>query len=97
MLDIGWYGLSEAEKIATMAEWYGLLLHRTTAPVRSCSPPVCICRPRLRIRSSKRVVRAFYHGWYQELTIDPPPVQGERLHQSLGQACDWRAAPPCAR
>ncbi len=76
MLDIGWCGgLSEARKIATMAEAYELPIapHDCTGPVQlaagvhlSASSPNALVQ---------EVVRAFYFGWYQELAVDLPPLK----------------------
>ena len=77
MLDIGWCGgLSEAKKIATMAESYELPIapHDCTGPVvLAASVHLSTASPNTLVQE---VVRAFYHGWYQELAIDLPPLQG---------------------
>ena len=77
MLDIGWCGgLSEAKKIATMAESYELPIapHDCTGPVvLAASVHLSTASPNALVQE---VVRAFYHGWYQELAIDLPPLQG---------------------
>jgi galactonate dehydratase len=80
MLDIGWCGgLSEAKKIATMAESYELPIapHDCTGPVvLAASVHLSAASPNTLVQE---VVRAFYHGWYQELAIDLPPLQGGRI------------------
>jgi galactonate dehydratase len=80
MLDIGWCGgLSEAKKIATMAESYELPIapHDCTGPVvLAASVHLSTASPNTLVQE---VVRAFYHGWYQELAIDLPPLQGGRI------------------
>jgi galactonate dehydratase len=77
MLDIGWCGgLSEAKKIATMAESYELPIapHDCTGPVvLAAGVHLSTASPNTLVQE---VVRAFYHGWYQELAIDLPPLQG---------------------
>jgi galactonate dehydratase len=77
MLDIGWCGgLSEAKKIATMAESYELPIapHDCTGPVAlAAGVHLSAASPNTLVQE---VVRAFYHGWYQELAIDLPPLQG---------------------
>ena len=77
MLDIGWCGgLSEAKKIATMAESYELPIapHDCTGPVvLAAGVHLSAASPNTLVQE---VVRAFYHGWYQELAIDLPPLQG---------------------
>jgi galactonate dehydratase len=76
MLDIGWCGgLSEAKKIATMAESYELPIapHDCTGPVvLAAGVHLSTASPNTLVQE---VVRAFYHGWYQELAIDLPPLQ----------------------
>jgi galactonate dehydratase len=77
MLDIGWCGgLSEAKKIATMAESYELPIapHDCTGPVvLAAGVHLSAASPNTLVQE---VVRAFYHGWYQELAIDLPPLRG---------------------
>jgi galactonate dehydratase len=77
MLDIGWCGgLSEAKKIATMAESYELPIapHDCTGPVvLAAGVHLSAASPNTLVQE---VVRAFYHSWYQELAIDLPPLQG---------------------
>ena len=87
MLDIGWVGgISEAKKIATMAEAYQIPIapHDCTGPVvLVASTHLSINAPNALIQES---VRAFYTGWYTEVatalpdvangTIAPPPGPG---------------------
>jgi galactonate dehydratase len=76
MLDIGWCGgLSEAKKIAAMAEAYELPIapHDCTGPVQlAAGVHLSASCPNTLVQE---VVRAFYHGWYQELAIDLPPLK----------------------
>lgn len=80
MLDIGWCGgLSEAKKIATMAECYELPLapHDCTGPVLlTAAVHLSIASPNTLVQE---VVRAFYFGWYQELVEDLPPLIRGRI------------------
>jgi len=80
MLDIGWCGgLSEAKKIATMAECYELPLapHDCTGPVLlTAAVHLSIASPNTLVQE---VVRAFYFGWYQELVEDLPPLVRGRI------------------
>jgi len=80
MLDIGWCGgLSEAKKIATMAESYELPIapHDYTGPVElAAGVHLSAASPNTLVQE---VVRAFYHGWYQELAIDLPPLQNGHI------------------
>jgi len=78
MLDVGWCGgLSEAKKIATMAESHELPLapHDCTGPVLlTAAVHLSIASPNTLVQE---VVRAFYFGWYQELVEGLPLlVQG---------------------
>jgi galactonate dehydratase len=87
MLDLSWCGgLSEAKKIATMAEAYHLPVapHDCTGPVVLAASCHLSCNvPNALVQES---VRAFYTGWYKELvtalpevrdgTIAPPPGPG---------------------
>jgi len=80
MLDVGWCGgLSEAKKIATMAECYELPLapHDCTGPVLlTAAVHLAIASPNTLVQE---VVRAFYFGWYQELVEDLPPLRAGRI------------------
>jgi L-alanine-DL-glutamate epimerase-like enolase superfamily enzyme len=87
MLDLSWCGgLSEAKKIATMAEAHHLPVapHDCTGPVVLAASCHLSCNvPNALVQES---VRAFYTGWYKELvtalpevrdgTIAPPPGAG---------------------
>ena len=76
MLDPGWVGgLSEARRIATLAEAY----HRPVAP-HDCTGPVvytagthfCLATPNAMIQEG---VRAYYQGWYREVLTELPRVE----------------------
>jgi L-alanine-DL-glutamate epimerase-like enolase superfamily enzyme len=75
MLDIGWCGgLSEAKKIATMAEAFELPVapHDCTGPVLlTASVHLSTASPNFLVQE---VVRAAYFDWYQELVDDLPPL-----------------------
>ena len=75
MLDIGWCGgLSEAKKIATMAESYEIPVapHDCTGPVLlTASVHLAIASPNALVQE---VVRAFYFGWYGEMVENLPPL-----------------------
>lgn len=87
MLDLSWVGgLTEAKKIAGMAEVYHLPIapHDCTGPVvLTASTHLSLNAPNALIQET---VRAFYTGWYRELvtqlpviengTIAPPPGPG---------------------
>ena len=75
MLDISWCGgLSEAKKIATMAEAYHLPVapHDCTGPVvLTASTHLSVNLPNALIQET---VRAYYTGWYKELVTELPEV-----------------------
>ncbi|MFS0772783.1 mandelate racemase/muconate lactonizing enzyme family protein [Sphingomonas sp. 1P08PE] len=77
MLDLGWCGgLSEARKIAAMAETWHLPVapHDCTGPVvLAASTHLCLNATNALVQES---VRAFYTGWYQDLVTQLPPVRG---------------------
>ena len=76
MYDIGWVGgLSEARKIAAMAEAW----HRPVAP-HDCTGPVIFAASVHHVMNAtnalvQEVVRAFYYGWFQEIVTDLPPLE----------------------
>jgi galactonate dehydratase len=76
MLDLSWCGgLSEARKIAAMAE----ARHVPVAP-HDCTGPVVYaasCHFSLHARNAliQESVRAFYTGWYKELVTNLPVVK----------------------
>lgn len=77
MLDIGWCGgLSEARKIAAMAEAWHLPVapHDCTGPVvLAASTHLCLNATNALVQES---VRAFYNGWYGDIVTTLPPVRG---------------------
>jgi galactonate dehydratase len=85
MLDLSWCGgLSEARKIAGMAEAH----HIPVAP-HDCTGPVVFmasCHFSLHARNAliQESVRAFYTGWYTELVTELPRVKNGEI--SLGDA-----------
>ena len=76
MLDLGWCGgLSEARKIAAMAEAWHLPVapHDCTGPVvLAASTHLCLNAPNALVQES---VRAFYGGWYGDIVTAVPPVK----------------------
>ena len=74
-LDISWCGgLSEARKIASMAEAWHLPIapHDCTGPVvLAASTHLALNAPNAFLQES---VRAFYHTWYRDLVTALPPV-----------------------
>ncbi|WP_127145519.1 mandelate racemase/muconate lactonizing enzyme family protein [Pelagibacterium montanilacus] len=85
MLDLSWCGgLSEARKIAGMAE-----AHQIPVAPHDCTGPVVFmasCQFSLHARNAliQESVRAFYSGWYTELVTDLPRV--ENGHITLSDA-----------
>jgi galactonate dehydratase len=76
MLDIAWCGgLSEAKKIATMAETWHLPIapHDCTGPVvLAASTHLALNAPNALVQES---VRAYYRTWYRELVTSLPEVK----------------------
>jgi galactonate dehydratase len=99
MLDLSWCGgLSEARKIAAMAEAWHLPVapHDCTGPVVLCaSTHLSLNAPNALVQES---VRAFYRTWYRDLvtalpevrdgfiTVPPGPGLGMELHPDLDRA-----------
>ncbi|MCX5571173.1 mandelate racemase/muconate lactonizing enzyme family protein [Kaistia nematophila] len=99
MLDLSWCGgLSEARKIASMAEAWHLPVapHDCTGPVVLCaSTHLSLNAPNALVQES---VRAFYRTWYRDLvtalpevkdgmiTVPPGPGLGMELHPDLERA-----------
>lgn len=79
-LDISWCGgLSEARKIASMAETWHLPIapHDCTGPVVLCaSTHLSLNAPNALVQES---VRAFYRTWYRDLVTALPPVENGRI------------------
>jgi L-alanine-DL-glutamate epimerase-like enolase superfamily enzyme len=75
MLDVAWCGgLSEARKIAAMAEAWHLPVapHDCTGPVvLAASTHLSLNAPNALVQES---VRAFYRGWYRDVVTALPPV-----------------------
>lgn len=99
MLDLSWCGgLSEARKIAAMAEAWHLPVapHDCTGPVVLCaSTHLALNAPNALVQES---VRAFYRTWYRDLvtalpevkggmiSVPPGPGLGMELHPDIGRA-----------
>ncbi|RMD90264.1 MAG: mandelate racemase/muconate lactonizing enzyme family protein [Alphaproteobacteria bacterium] len=79
-LDISWCGgLSEARKIAAMAEAWHLPIapHDCTGPVvLAASTHLSLNAPNALIQES---VRAYYRGWYRDLVTALPPIAKGRI------------------
>ncbi len=94
MLDLSWVGgISEARKIATMAETYHLPVapHDCTGPVvLIASVHVSLNAPNALVQES---VRAFYTGWYQELVTELPEIRNGYVHPMTGPGLGTRLQP----
>lgn len=85
MLDLAWVGgLSEARKIAAMAEAW----HVPVAP-HDCTGPVLLTASlHLSLNAPngliQEMVRSFYYGWYQELVTALPPLDNGMMRAPDG-------------
>ena len=85
MLDLGWCGgLSEAKKIAAMAE----ASLRPIAPHDCTGPVVLIASLHLALNAPnavfQEVVRAYYTGWYKELVTQLPRIENGEAYAMTG-------------
>jgi galactonate dehydratase len=85
MFDLGWCGgLSEAKKIASMAE----ASLRPIAPHDCTGPVVLIASLHLALNAPnavfQEVVRAYYTGWYKELVTELPRIENGEAHPMGG-------------
>jgi L-alanine-DL-glutamate epimerase-like enolase superfamily enzyme len=94
MLDPGWVGgISESLKIAALASAY----HRPVAP-HDCTGPVvytagthlCLAAPNAMIQEG---VRAYYHGWYQDVLTDLPAIDAGYVAAPPGPGLGTRLQP----
>jgi galactonate dehydratase len=97
MLDLSWCGgLSEAKKIATMAEAWHLPVapHDCTGPVVLCaSTHLSLNAPNALIQES---VRAYYRTWYRDLTTALPKVENGFVTVPPGPGLGLELAPDLA-
>ncbi|MCP4383216.1 MAG: mandelate racemase/muconate lactonizing enzyme family protein [Hyphomicrobiales bacterium] len=97
MLDIGWCGgLSEARKIAAMAEAWHLPVapHDCTGPVAlAVSTHLSLNAPNAMIQES---VRAHYHTWYRDLVTAVPDVRAGMITVPTGPGLGLDLAPDLA-
>ncbi|MGH6919604.1 MAG: mandelate racemase/muconate lactonizing enzyme family protein, partial [Geminicoccaceae bacterium] len=94
MLDLSWVGgLSEARKIAAMAETY----HLPVAPHDCTGPVVLIASVHLSLNAPnalvQETVRAFYTGWYKELVTELPDISNGFVHPMTGPGLGTRLQP----
>jgi L-alanine-DL-glutamate epimerase-like enolase superfamily enzyme len=85
MLDVAWCGgLSEARKIAAMAEAWHLPVapHDCTGPVvLTASTHLSLNAPNALIQES---VRAFHRGWYRDVVTALPPITRGQITAPAG-------------
>lgn len=97
MLDLSWCGgISEAKKIATMAEAFQLPVapHDCTGPVvLIASTHLSVNVPNAMIQES---VRAYYTGWYQELVTALPTVANGQISPPPGPGLGTELLPDLA-
>mgnify|MGYP000409824348 FL=1 len=98
MLDIAWCGgLSEAKKIATMAEAH----HLPVAPHDCTGPVVFVASCHLSLNATNALVqesvRAFYTGWYKELVTELPRIEQGWIHPMEGPGLGTRLLPDVLR
>ena len=81
MLDVTWTGgISEARKIATMAEVYSLPVapHDCVGPFTlAANIHLCMNLPNAMVQE---VVRAFMSGWYKDVSVGLPEVINGYIH-----------------
>lgn len=98
MLDISWCGgLSEARKIAAMAEAWHLPVapHDCTGPVvLAASTHLSLNAPNALVQES---VRAFYHTWYRDLVTALPTVTNGMITVPPGPGFGLELAPDLDR
>jgi galactonate dehydratase len=98
MLDLSWCGgLSEAKKIATMAEAWHLPVapHDCTGPVvLAASTHLSLNAPNALVQES---VRAYYRTWYRDLVTEVPPVTDGFITVPQGPGLGLDLAPDLAQ
>jgi L-alanine-DL-glutamate epimerase-like enolase superfamily enzyme len=98
MLDLSWCGgISEAKKIATMAEsWL-----RPVAPHDCTGPVVLIASLHLALNAPnalfQEVVRAYYTGWYKDLVTELPRIENGEAHAMHGAGLGTALLPDLKR
>ena len=98
MYDLGWCGgLSEARKIAAMAEAW----HRPVAP-HDCTGPVLLTASVHHSMNAtntlvQEIVRAFYYRWYQDLVTDLPPLENGLIRPPDGSGLGPKLQPEVLR
>lgn len=98
MLDLSWCGgLTEARKIASMAEAY----HRPVAPHDCTGPVVLTASTHLSVNAPnamiQETVRAFYRGWYRDLVTQLPTVADGQVAPPPGPGLGTELRPEVLR
>jgi len=98
MFDLGWCGgLSEAKKIAAMAE----ASLRPIAPHDCTGPVVLIASLHLSLNAPnalfQEVVRAYYTGWYKELVTELPRIENGEAYAMSGPGLGTALLPDLKR
>ena len=98
MFDLGWCGgLSEAKKIAAMAE----ASLRPIAPHDCTGPVVLIASLHLALSAPnalfQEVVRAYYTGWYKELVTELPRIENGEAYAMSGPGLGTALLPDLKR
>ena len=98
MFDLGWCGgLSEAKKIAAMAE----ASLRPIAPHDCTGPVVLIASLHLALNAPnalfQEVVRAYYTGWYKELVTELPRIENGQAYAMNGPGLGTALLPDLKR
>jgi galactonate dehydratase len=83
MIDLSWCGgLSEAKRIATLAEAW----NKPVAPHDCTGPVVLTASVHLSLNATnaliQETVRAFTHGWYREVVTELPRIDGGHVYPS---------------
>jgi galactonate dehydratase len=94
MLDVSWCGgLSEAKKIATMAEAF----QRPVAPHDCTGPVVFAASIHLSLNLPNAIfqesVRAYYSSWYRDLVTEMPRIEKGYVHPFEGAGLGTELAP----
>ncbi len=98
MLDLAWCGgISEAKKIATMAEAWHLPVapHDCTGPVvLAASTHLSLNAPNALVQDS---VRAYHRTWYRDLVTEVPPVENGSITVPSGPGLGLELMPDVAK
>jgi L-alanine-DL-glutamate epimerase-like enolase superfamily enzyme len=98
IMDVTWCGgVSEAKKIATMAEPY-----QTPVAFHDCTGPVALLvstHLALNTRNCwvQEIVRAFYYGWYHRFVTQLPPIEKGFITVPQGPGLGTKLAPDVLR